>query len=234
MPDEIKPPAEATAKPEVQTKGAEAEAPATSSAAKSDAKIASETKETKAPEATATDAKVETKTETVEQKTEEKPGVPEKYELKLPKDTLLDAAYVAKVEAEAKAKGLSNDQAQAKLEEYSAMQTAFVQQQQEDFKKQQEAWVSEIETDKEIGGKAMKENIELAKRALFAFADDSFKKVLNESGLGNNPHLIRTFLRIGRRMGEDKLITTGKAGPTPKDERSRADRLYPTHNKKQE
>ena len=167
-------------------------------------------------------------------KAEEKPVAPEKYDLKLPKDSPLDPAYVAKIEAEAKAEGLTNEQAQVRLERDNQAQAYFANQQQEQIKQQQKAWVTEVESDKEIGGKDYKENIETAKRALDRFADDAFKKTLSESGLGNNPHMIRTFLRIGKMMADDKLVTEGKAGATPASKKSREEVFYPSMQKKQE
>lgn len=174
-------------------------------------------------------AKVEAQTET--KKDESKPDavavVPEKYELKLGKDSLLDASDVAKVEALAKASGLSNEQAQARLAEREEAKTAFFEQQKETLKTVQATWVSEIATDKEFGGKAFKENAEYAKRAVDQFADDAFKKALNDPDMqwGNNPHLFRTFARIGKLIAEDKLVE-GKAGASQKDKRSTEEKLY--------
>jgi len=183
-----------------------------------------------APVVTEPAAKVEAAVESPEPVKEapqvEKSVVPEKYELKLSKNSLLDPAYVAKIEAEAKAEGLSNEQAQGRLarDEQVAQNTLLAQQQA--FKERAISWAKECESDKEIGGTAYKENVELAKRALDQFADASFKKILDESGLGNNPHLLRTFVRIGKKIGNDRLVTEGKAGGVPKEKRSKEDVFY--------
>src|SRR5688572_20896218 len=52
----------------------------------------------------------------VEAPKEQKPVVPEKYDLKLPEGSLLEAAQMEKISAYAKEKGLSNEQAQELLE----------------------------------------------------------------------------------------------------------------------
>lgn len=200
---------------------------------------ATETTKTTTPAADAKGASAEsttaapaTETSTESATPAQVPVVPEKYELKLAKESVLDAAYVSKLEAEAKAEGLSNEQAQARLTRDESLKGAFVQEQKELIATKVKAWVQECEADKEIGGKDFKQNVELAKRALNRFADDKFKVDLEKTGLGNNPDLLRVFLRVGKMMSEDQLVE-GKSF-TPKATSTRESRLYPTMNKKQE
>lgn len=160
------------------------------------------------------------------------PKPPDKYELKT--KTLLKGD-LDEIEADAKAKGLSQEDAQKLVEGREVEHGRFLARQQQQARDQMTAWKKEVESDPEIGGeggKMLKENIELAHRALARFADDPFRKVLAETGLGNNPHLVRTFLRIGRGMAEDKAITDGKT-PPPSKKASREEKLYPSHSKKE-
>lgn len=160
------------------------------------------------------------------------PKAPEKYELVQRKDSPLLKEDVAEIEANAKAQGLSQEQAQKLVESREADHDKFFARQIQQAKDQQTLWRSEVEADKEIAGtdgKAFKQNVELAKRAMDRFADDHFKKVLSETGLGNNPHLIRTFLRIGRGMADDTAVLDGSSStPTKK---SREEKLFPTNFK---
>lgn len=160
------------------------------------------------------------------------PKAPEKYELVQRKDSPLLKEDVAEIEANAKAQGLSQEQAQKLVESKEADHDKFFSRQIQQAKDQQTLWRSEVEADKEIAGtdgKAFKQNVELAKRAMDRFADDQFKKVLSETGLGNNPHLIRTFLRIGRGMADDTAVLDGSSStPTKK---SREEKLFPTNFK---
>lgn len=163
------------------------------------------------------------------------PVVPEKYELKLRKDSPL-TSDVAEIEANAKALGLSQEQAQKMVESRESDFDKFNQRQQEAYKTQQSEWRKTAETDVEIAGadgKAFKENIELAHRALEKFADPAFKKTLNDTGLGNHPELIKTFLRIGKGMANDKSVLDGKMSP-PGKKVSREEKLFPTHYAKKE
>lgn len=161
------------------------------------------------------------------------PAVPEKYELKARKDSKFSEADLTEVAAEAKALGLTQEQAQKMLESKEVGFDKYAERQQQAARDQQANWRKEVEVDKEIAGsdgKMYKQNIEVAHRALDRFADENFKKVLNETGLGNNPHLIRTFLRIGKGMAEDRAIVDGKTA-APTKQRTREEKLFPSHFK---
>lgn len=140
---------------------------------------------------------------------EEKPVVPEKYDLKLPKDSTLGDAHIEKLSTYAKEKGLSNEQAQSLLERESQAVSDYVSNLKETQSTMLKDWVTQAQGDKEIGGEAFKQNAELAKRVVTRFGTDEFKKELNKSGLGNHPELLRVFTRIGKAMSEDQLIIPG-------------------------
>jgi hypothetical protein len=142
-------------------------------------------------------------------KEEEKPKVPEKYELKLPEGSPLKAEHVEKVAAYAKAQGLSNEQAQAILERENGAVSSFVQEQNETIKTKMDSWVNEIKADKEIGGDAYDQTLSAAKRAVSRFATPEFIQSLNETGLGNHPELVRVFARIGKAMSDDHSVFPG-------------------------
>ena len=139
----------------------------------------------------------------------QKPVAPEKYELKLPEGSKLDASHLERIAADAKARGLSQEDAQAEVERNSKAQEAFAKQQDEQVKVYLEKLATEAKADKEIGGEAFVKNSELAKRVVDRFGTEEFKKALNDSGLGNHPELIRVFHRIGKIMSEDQLVLPG-------------------------
>jgi len=132
--------------------------------------------------------------------------VPEKYELKLPDGSPLNAKALDQVASFAKEKGLTQDEAQAILERESAVLASYVDSQKQELAQKQKEWVESIKTDKEIGGDGFNKTIEMAKRVVDRFATDSLKKALNDSGLGNHPELVRFVARIGKAMSEDQLI----------------------------
>jgi hypothetical protein len=141
----------------------------------------------------------------------QKPVVPEKYDLKLPEGSLLDAKAVEKVSAFAKEKGLTNELAQAVLDQRSEERAEVLASQKADLDLKVNKWMEEASLDPEIGGAAFKENAELAKRVVDKYATDSFKKMLSETGIGNYPDFVRIFVKIGKEMADDTPLT-GKQG----------------------
>lgn len=132
--------------------------------------------------------------------------VPEKYDLKLPEGSLLDASTVDRISAYAKEKGLSNEAAQEKLDGEHKAVTSYHEAQSNHVAEIKAGWRKTAETDKEIGGAAFKENVELAKRALERFGSEKFRSELDETSFGDNPEMIRSWYRVGKAMAEDKLI----------------------------
>lgn len=130
---------------------------------------------------------------------------PEKYDLKLPENTLLEKASLDGVEKFARSLGLSNEHAQALLERDSANLEAMVSQQLA----RGEQWRSEIAADKEIGGAALKESTSLAGRVVKRFGGDELLKELDASGYADYPRFFKFLVKIGRAMGNDKLVIPG-------------------------
>lgn len=140
---------------------------------------------------------------------DEKPVVPEKYDLKLPKDSALSDSHLEKLSSYAKEKGLSNEQAQSLLERESQAVSDYAASQQAKLQEVSNSWVEQAKNDKELGGEGFKQNAEFAKRVVTRFGTDEFKKELNKTGLGNHPELLRVFSRIGKAMSEDQLVIPG-------------------------
>ncbi len=96
--------------------------------------------------------------------------------------------------------------------------------QQEAYRKTQQEWIEQSKTDKEFGGEALKENLGIAKKAMEAFATPDLRKLLNESGLGNHPEVVRHFIRVGKAISEDGRVVTGSRSGLPADP---AKRMFP-------
>lgn len=152
-----------------------------------------------APEAKPEDSKV----------TPEKPVVPEKYDLKLPEGSHLKPDAIEKIASFAKERGLSNEQAQAVLDREHQALDEHVSAQQAALKERQAKWLDELKADKEVGGEALKENAELAKRLFQKFGDSKLTEDLNVTELGNYPPLFRFAVKVARAMAEDKLVIPG-------------------------
>lgn len=149
--------------------------------------------------------------------------VPEKYELKAPEGSHLDAQALERISLEAKEKKMSQEEAQALLDREHKTVSDFKQKQQDDLKRETEAWVNTLKDDKDFGGQNYTKNVEHAHRALKKYGSPAFVDLLEKTGLGNQPDLVRMLSAVGREMGEDEaVIATKHVEPTG----DLADRIY--------
>ncbi len=68
-------------------------------------------------------------------------------------------------------------------------------------------------------------NLELARRAQRTFGGNGFTTLLEKTGLGNDPEMIKTFHTIGKKIGEDNLV---KGDPTSPAGGDLLDEIYPS------
>lgn len=143
--------------------------------------------------------------------------VPEAYDLSMPEGSLLQVADVEKLKAEAKEMGLTNSEAQEYLLTHNRAISSYHQEQLRQVEAIRADWVKEAEADTEIGGKDFKQNIELASRLLEKI-NPNIKPLLNASGFGNHPEVIRTIVRLVKLTGfsEDKFIQPKSQGSVKK------------------
>ncbi len=139
------------------------------------------------------------------------PQVPESYEYKMPEGIELDKA--AADEFTAIAKELKLDQATA--QKVADIGAKMAQRQTEAHVKLVESWVEQVKTDSEIGGDKLDENLAIARKAIDAFGTPELKDVLNSTGLGNHPAVIKAFYKAGKAISEDKFVAgSPKGAPT--------------------
>ena len=150
--------------------------------------------------------------------------VPEKYDLKLPKDSLLNDEAIKTVADFAKSKKLTQDQAQSILERENALAIQGQDNQEKQVEKAKADWLEQSKSDKEFGGDKFKETQELAYRAVDKYGNKALKDALNETGLGNHPEWVRFAKNIGKAMADDKLVTGAPGGTGQK--KSTAEVLY--------
>jgi hypothetical protein len=142
---------------------------------------------------------------------EQKPeGAPEKYEFKPAEGQELDTAALEQFEPIARELNLTNEQAQKMVDLYGTKIMPMVQKQQaEAWQKTTEQWAADVKADKEIGGDKLTANLSAAQRALEQFGDPELKEYLDSTGLGNHPALVKAFIKVGKAMSEDKVVTGG-------------------------
>ncbi|HBN5584605.1 peptidase [Citrobacter freundii] len=154
---------------------------------------------------------------------EQKPeGAPEKYEFKPAEGQELDTAALDQFEPIARELNLTNEQAQKMVDLYGSKIMPMVQQQQvEAWQKTTEQWAADVKADKEIGGDKLTSNLSAAQRALAQFGTPELKEYLEGTGLGNHPELVKAFVKVGKAMSEDGMVTGKESG-----QRSAAEVLY--------
>ncbi|HIB9048869.1 TPA: peptidase [Raoultella planticola] len=155
-------------------------------------------------------------------KEEKKPeGAPEKYEFKAGEGVEIDAAAMADFEPVARELNLTNEQAQKLVDVYPKILSGVQQRQAEAWQKQTEGWAESVKTDKEVGGDKLTANLGAAQRALDQFGTPELREYLDGTGLGNHPELVKAFIKVGKAMSEDGVLTGKESG-----ERSAAEVLY--------
>jgi hypothetical protein len=154
-----------------------------------------------------------------------KPTTPEKYEFKAPEGQEFDGDTITAYSEVARELKLSQDAAQKLLD---VMGPKMAERQMAQIQAVQGAWMEASKQDKEFGGPALAENLSVAKKALDAFGTAELRTLLNESGLGNHPEIVRLFFRAGKAISEDRVVTgsTGQAKAGPKSFSDLADVLY--------
>lgn len=139
-------------------------------------------------------------------------GAPEKYELAAPEGFELEPETTAAFEGVARELNLTNDQAN-KLVPLGAQLVAKLQAQQTDAHQQQVAkWADEAKADKEFGGDKFDASLAVALKARDRFATAELKTLMDQTGLGNHPEMVRLFHRIGTAIADDSFVQAPAAG----------------------
>lgn len=150
--------------------------------------------------------------------------VPEAYELKAPDGMELDQTAVTEFSAIAKDLKLSNEQAQ-KLTDIAV---AMEQRRAEAHAKTVQGWEADSKADKEFGGDAFGENLATAKKAIDTFGSPELKGLLDATGMGSHPEVLRTFIKVGKAISEGKFVASGARTATAPTSIAKA--LYPNMN----
>lgn len=147
-----------------------------------------------------------------EAKAEDKPqGAPEAYEFTAPDGKEFDADVLAQFAEAAKEANLPQDAAQKVLDKIAP---ALAAKQERMMEAARAEWAESAKADKEFGGDKLGENLGIAKKALESFGSPALTALLNESGLGNHPEIIRAFVKVGKAISEDRIVTgSGTTGP---------------------
>lgn len=138
-------------------------------------------------------------------------GAPEKYDFKFDEGKTVDAGILDVYSEVAKELNLTQDAAQKMLSKLAPVIEGKQLQQIEAVKNE---WTQASVADKEFGGDKLQENLQVAEKALSTFGTDQLRALLKDSGLANNPEVIRFMYRTGKAISEDSFVSGNKGQKT--------------------
>lgn len=148
-------------------------------------------------------------------------GAPEKYEdFAAPEGAELDSAVMEEFATAARELNLPQEAAQKMIDKMAPM---IAKRQAEQLQTARTDWANQAKADPEYGGAKMESSMVHAKQALSKFGTPEFTELLDQSGLGNHPEVIRFMVKAGKALAEDTIVTGGQPASAPL---SHADRLY--------
>lgn len=147
------------------------------------------------------------------------PKAPEKYSFKAEG---IDPGIQTKFESLARELDLSQEDA-AKLIDQIAPEMTKAQEAR--MTAARTGWIEAAKVDKEFGGDKLQENMAVAKKALETFGTPELTKLLNDSGLGNHPEIIRAFFRAGQKITSGSFVPSGQGSSQAS---SAGSKLYPS------
>jgi hypothetical protein len=142
-----------------------------------------------------------------------KEGEPEQYTFTAPEGVTLDPAAVEAFTPVAQELKLNQEQAQKLVGVYADLQ----QRQAEAHVAQVAEWARQVTTDKELGGARWPVTQALIARARDQFASPELLQVMDQTGLGSHPAVVKLFARLGAEIADDRHTTGGGQPSQPVD-----------------
>ena len=133
-------------------------------------------------------------------------SAPEEYgTFELPDNFDMNEETLGDYHTFAKENNLTQEQAQRGVDMVAQMKQAEMTQ----WVEQQKSWVDDAKSDAEYGGDKFEQNIAVAVKARDSFGTSEFNEMLDTSGLGNHPEMIRFLNRVGKAISEDSVVVGG-------------------------
>lgn len=141
-----------------------------------------------------------------------KEGAPESYDkFKMPEgETLVDEGRIEDVKTLAKELDLTQDQAQKVVDLQVKSAQEFVEAQVGAFRKVKAEWEGEVKSDEEIGGADYAAKLGGAVKVMKNFGNEKLTRLLNDTGLGSHPEVVRVFYKLSKIISEDHFVDGDK------------------------
>ena len=149
-----------------------------------------------------------------EQHPEEKPeaSLPEKYEFNCPEGVSIDETAVEEITPILKELKCDAKTAQKLADLHFKQLKAVIDKQNAEFDNTKKEWAKQLKTDSEIGGPDLNNNITYGVRLLNRFGSQDLKNLLVDTGLDRNPAMVRFLVKVGKELGEDSWVDSGRQG----------------------
>lgn len=149
--------------------------------------------------------------------------VPVKYDLKLPEKSLLPPEHLAGIEEFAKTNNLSPESAQQMVQREHNLVNALITAQQEQAQADAQAWHEAVAKDPQLGGENFKATAFYAQKGMQIHGTQALESILNETGYGNHPEVVRLLAKLGRASAPDSFE---QSGALPVEKKSMEERWY--------
>lgn len=126
---------------------------------------------------------------------------------------------------------LSQEQAQGLMDRYAAeIMPKIAETQMAEWNRNIQERQTAIRSDKEIGGDNLALTNSTVNRVVNTYLNAEEAKSLSEyfGTFGDHPAVIKLLTRVGKSIGEDKIITADSKGDTERTEADRHKAMYPT------
>jgi hypothetical protein len=148
---------------------------------------------------------------------------PEEYaEFSVPEGVTMDEAQTSEFKSFAKEQDLTQEQAQKVLDFGAGKIKAMMESPYRTWKEMQEQWQAEVKADPEIGGTKLEQSKKDASLVFIPGESNPFissaeegaalKQALLTTGAGNNPAVVKVFVKMGRLLSEPGPLT-GRPNP---------------------
>lgn len=153
------------------------------------------------------------------------PATEPDYKFEMPEGVELDESGVAEFTTIAKELKLPADAAKKLV----ALEVKRVQAQQQAHATLVESWAEQVKADKDLGGEKLQENLAVARKAIDEFGSPELKELLNSTGLGNHPEVVKLAFKIGKAISEDGFVRGQPKGAATESDLAKS--LFPTMNR---
>lgn len=149
---------------------------------------------------------------------------PEDYVFQFAPETVVDTALIDEFKRFAFEQKMSLENARLMAKFYEKHVLGQSKKQNQEQAELLQSMQKACEEDSEFGGMNFYDNMRYAKAAILRFDDGSLAKILNDTGFGSHPEVVRFMYRVGKALAEEDMP---KAKESP-EEKSVAELFYPS------